>query len=174
MIKEQLPQGINRTYIPNEASGTFGYEGTTQQTGSYDLLYRVTDLKTKEQILVPITIHVQLANEVRMLSFILKKEKHLGLHKDVTGVISETQILLEVPEGTDITKLNPDIDYGAGAGADCNHWNGSVLDFTNPVTYILTAPDGVTKRYYEVIVKVEKQPENPQQPENPVQPETPI
>lgn len=173
VIKEQLPQGINRTYIPNEASGTFGYEGTTQQTGSYDLLYRVTDLKTKEQILVPITIHVQLANEVRMLSFILKKEKHLGLNKDVTGVISETQILLEVPEGTDITKLNPDIDYGAGAGADCNHWNGSVLDFTNPVTYILTAPDGVTKRYYEVIVKVEKQPENPTEPETPAQPENP-
>ena len=150
---ENLPKGISRIWIPNETSGTFGYEGIAEQQGNYTSVYQVTDTVQKIQLSVQVTIHVQASNVVQMISFDLKMDQNSGLKKDVTGKITETQVILEVPEETDITNLMPNIDYGAGAGADCNYWNGSRLDFTNPVVYILTAPDGVTKRSYEVIVK---------------------
>ena len=150
---EKLPQGISRTCIPNETSGTFGYEGMAEQQGEFVSIYQVTDTVTKEVKIVQITIHVQPSNMVQMVSFELKMAQNPGLKKDVSGKITETQVILEVPEETDITNLMPNIDYGAGSGADCNYWNGSRLDFTNPVLYILTAPDGITKRTYEVIVK---------------------
>ena len=114
------------------------------------------DTGTGQQKQVAITIHVQAANEVQMVSFELKAQQNPGLTQDVKGQISDQEIILEVPEGTDVTALMPSIDYGAGAGADCNYWNGTRLDFTNPVTYILTAPDGVTRRSYQVTIKFVK------------------
>lgn len=150
---EKLPQGINRTWLPNETSGAFGYEGVAEQQGEFVSTYQVTDTVTKEVKMVQITIHVQPSNKVQMVLFELKMAQNPGLKKDVAGKITETQVILEVPEETDITNLMPNIDYGAGSGADCNYWNGSRLNFTNPVMYILTAPDGITKRTYEVIVK---------------------
>ena len=156
---ERLPQGVTRTRLPDSYSGAFGYEGTAQQQGSYTSIYLVKDTVTGQQKQVAITIHVQAANEVQMISFELKAQQNPGLTQDVKGQISDQEIILEVPEGTDVTALMPSIDYGAGAGADCNYWNGTRLDFTNPVTYILTAPDGVTRRSYQVSVKFVKKEE---------------
>lgn len=153
---ERLPQGVTRTQLPNLYGGTFGYEGTAQHQGSFTSIYLITDTGTGEQKQVAITIHVQAANEVQMIVFELKAQQNPGLMQDVKGQIYDQEIILEVPEGTDVTDLMPSIDYGSGAGADCNYWNGTRLDFTNPVTYILTAPDGVTRRSYQVIIKFVK------------------
>lgn len=153
---ERLPQGVTRTQLPNLYGGTFGYEGTAQHQGSFTSIYLITDTGTGEQKQVAITIHVQAANEVQMIVFELKAQQNPGLMQDVKGQIYDQEIILEVPEGTDVTDLMPSIDYGSGAGADCNYWNGRRLDFTNPVTYILTAPDGVTRRSYQVIIKFVK------------------
>lgn len=153
---ERLPQGVTRTQLPNLYGGTFGYEGTAQHQGSFTSIYLITDTGTGEQKQVAITIHVQAVNEVQMIVFELKAQQNPGLMQDVKGQIYDQEIILEVPEGTDVTDLMPSIDYGSGAGADCNYWNGTRLDFTNPVTYILTAPDGVTRRSYQVIIKFVK------------------
>ena len=59
-----------------------------------------------------------------------------------------------MPKGTNVTRLAPNIDYGSGTGtavAD-EFTSGRSHDFTNPVQYVLTAPDGVTKITYTVTV----------------------
>ena len=60
-----------------------------------------------------------------------------------------------MPRGTNITELKPSIDYGSGMGTELpsGFWNGSKHDFTSPVVYTLTAPDGVTKKSYTVSVE---------------------
>ena len=51
--------------------------------------------------------------------------------------------------------MKPSIDYGSGMGTglSSDFWNGSTHDFTSPVVYTLTAPDGVTKKSYTVSVE---------------------
>ena len=63
-----------------------------------------------------------------------------------TGVIdgSANTIAVTVPFGTDVTALVPVIEY---TGADIDPASGTAQDFTNPVTYTVTAADGSTKEY---------------------------
>ena len=63
------------------------------------------------------------------------------------------KITLRLPKGTNVTRLAPNIDYGSGTGtavAD-EFTSGRSHDFTNPVQYVLTAPDGVTKITYTAV-----------------------
>ncbi|MFA6376779.1 MAG: S8 family serine peptidase, partial [Candidatus Paceibacterota bacterium] len=64
----------------------------------------------------------------------------------VTGVINNVDrtIALTVPFGTNITALVPTIGIN---GAAVNPTSGLALDFTNPVTYVVTAADGLTQTY---------------------------
>jgi formylglycine-generating enzyme required for sulfatase activity len=63
-----------------------------------------------------------------------------------TGVITESShtIAVTVPLGTDATALIPTITY---TGASVNPASGVAHDFTNPVTYIVTAGDHNTQNY---------------------------
>ena len=51
--------------------------------------------------------------------------------------------------------MKPSIDYGQQWKTELpsGFWNGSKHDFTSPVVYTLTAPDGVTKKSYTVSVE---------------------
>ncbi len=71
----------------------------------------------------------------------------LGLSPEVDGAVDNTNydINLLVPSGTDVTKLVPTISVSDGATISPNA--GVVQDFTNPVTYIVTAQDGSTQSY---------------------------
>ncbi len=64
----------------------------------------------------------------------------LGVH----GTITSNAIALTVPYGTDVTDLTPSI---AITGASISPASGVSQDFTNPVTYIVTAANGSTKTY---------------------------
>ncbi|WP_164997839.1 S8 family serine peptidase, partial [Methanolobus psychrotolerans] len=64
----------------------------------------------------------------------------------VAGVINEAArtISITVPYGTDVTGLTPTIVH---TGASITPGNGIAQDFTNPVTYTVTAEDGTTRSY---------------------------
>ena len=74
----------------------------------------------------------------------------LGVH----GAITSNAISLTVPYGTDVTNLTPTI---AITGASVSPASGVPRDFTNPVTYTVTAADSSTK-IYTVTVSVALNP----------------
>ncbi|MFC4305189.1 beta strand repeat-containing protein, partial [Cohnella boryungensis] len=63
-----------------------------------------------------------------------------------TGTVNEANhtIAVTVPYGTDVTSLTPTI---AHTGASISPTSGAAQDFTNPVTYTVTAADGSTQNY---------------------------
>ncbi len=64
-----------------------------------------------------------------------------------TGSVSVT-----VPSGTDVTNLTPTI--AVSTGATVSPASGTAEDFTNPVTYTVTASDGSTTQTYSATVTV--------------------
>ena len=153
VIEEKLPAGLTRTNLPGEKYNAFGYTGVvTASAGDYSSQYKISDTETQESIQVTVTIHVVPSDQAAFYSFVLKKVENPGLKQDVIGAIGEDTIVLRVPKGTNVTKLKPSIDYGSGMGTglSSDFWNGSTHDFTSPVVYTLTAPDGVTKKSYTV------------------------
>ena len=156
VIEEKLPAGLTRTNLPGEKYNAFGYTGVvTASAGDYSSQYKISDTETQESIQVTVTIHVVPSDQAAFYSFVLKKVENPGLKQDVIGAIGEDTIVLRVPKGTNVTKLKPSIDYGSGMGTglSLDFWNGSTHDFTSPVVYTLTAPDGVTKKSYTVSVE---------------------
>ena len=156
VIEEKLPTGLNRTNLPGGKYNAFSYTGVvTASAGDYSSQYKISDTETLESIQVTVTIHVVPSDQAAFYSFVLKKVENPGLKQDVIGAIGEDTIVLRVPSGTNVTELKPSIDYGSGMGTELpsGFWNGSKHDFTSPVVYTLTAPDGVTKKSYTVSVE---------------------
>ncbi|WP_419822766.1 S-layer homology domain-containing protein [Anoxybacterium hadale] len=69
-----------------------------------------------------------------------------GLTPNVTGTVNEgaKTIALTVPYGTDVTALVPAITH---TGASVSPNTGVAQNFTNPVTYTVTAADSSTQQY---------------------------
>jgi len=82
-----------------------------------------------------------------------------GSAKDITsftlaspgtmGAISGTNIMVPVPYGTTVTALAPTL---AVTGASVSPASGAPQDFTNPVSYTVTAQDSSTKIYTVTVV----------------------
>ena len=70
----------------------------------------------------------------------------------VEATISGTSITAEVPHGTDITKLKPTITISKDATVSPK--SGAQKDFTNAVSYVVTAEDGTTTKTYIVTITV--------------------
>lgn len=72
----------------------------------------------------------------------------------ITGTVNEGNhtVALTVPYGTSVTSLVPTISLSSGASVSPN--TGISQDFTSPVTYTVTAEDGVTTQQYVVTVSV--------------------
>ena len=156
VIEEKLPAGLKRTNLPGEKYNAFGYTGVvTASAGDYSSQYKISDTETQESIQVTVTIHVVPSDQAAFYSFVLKKVENPELKQDVIGVIGEDTIVLRVPNGTNVTALQPSVEFGMGMGTELpqEFWNNTKHDFTNPVVYTLTAPDGVTKKSYTVSVE---------------------
>ena len=156
VIKENLPAGLKRTNLPGNFNTTFMYEGiVTASVGDYSSQYKISDTETQESIQVTVTIHVVPSDQAAFYSFVLKKVENPELKQDIIGVIGEDTIVLRVPNGTNVTALQPSVEFGMGMGTELpqEFWNNTKHDFTNPVVYTLTAPDGVTKKSYTVSVE---------------------
>ena len=72
---------------------------------------------------------------------------------NVEASIDGENIVAEVPFGTDVSALVPTIIISEGASIDPA--SGMATDFTNPVTYTVTAEDGSQAKYL-VAIMVEK------------------
>lgn len=80
-----------------------------------------------------------------------------GLAPTVTGTITGTDIALTVPYGTDVTSLVASFTHSelstVKVGTVTQVSGTTANDFTNPVSYTVTAEDGTT-RTYTVTVKI--------------------
>jgi 6-phosphogluconolactonase (cycloisomerase 2 family) len=72
-----------------------------------------------------------------------------GSSPAATGVISGRNITLTLPFGVTNRALTPTIAY---TGANISPLSGKEQDFTNPVTYTVTALDGLSQIFYTVTV----------------------
>jgi hypothetical protein len=68
----------------------------------------------------------------------------------ITGTIDETAhtITAILPNGSTLTELTPTITH---TGASLSPASGAVQDFTNPVTYTVTAEDGTSQAYIATV-----------------------
>lgn len=76
-----------------------------------------------------------------------EKEINLFIINGLYGNINKTNmsITLQLPVGTDITRLAPEINISEGAKV--SPASREVINFTNPVTYTVTAEDGNAQKY---------------------------
>lgn len=92
-------------------------------------------------------------SEADIASFIFEAANNDALDSDVTATIgADGAIGATVPHGTDVTALVPAITIPDGATVAPE--SGLAQDFTNPVTYTVTAADGETSAQFTVTVTV--------------------
>lgn len=85
------------------------------------------------------------SEEAELLSFELEGQL-AGAQIDAAA----QRILLELEPGTDLSKLSPVLTLSEGASSDPG--SGESVDFTSPVTYTVTAENGVTSKEWLVTV----------------------
>jgi len=70
---------------------------------------------------------------------------------EIVGVIDQELLTITatVPVGTDVTELVPTIEF---TGADLNPASGVAQDFSEPVTYTVTAQDGSEAEYTATVI----------------------
>lgn len=77
-------------------------------------------------------------------SVVFKVADNPSLAYDVSGLVNSDTVKVLFPPNTGIINLVPDISF---LGKSISPGNKAAHDFTNPVTYIVTAEDGSTKQY---------------------------
>ncbi|MGM0473043.1 MAG: DUF5018 domain-containing protein [Bacteroidota bacterium] len=84
--------------------------------------------------------------EAEILDFSIPGQTRAAVINDMIHTIT-----VEVPRGTDVTALAPD-KIALSPGASVTPDTGAVMDFTNPVTYTVTAQDELNKQEWIVTV----------------------
>ena len=84
--------------------------------------------------------------------FVFLAEDNDALERDVAGIVHTSTVSAEVPFGTDVTGLVPDITVSSGATVQPA--GGSAQDFTETVDYTVTAEDGETTSVWTVTVTI--------------------
>ncbi len=95
---------------------------------------------------VTVTLAPAPSNAAEIITFDIPTQ----VSSTITSASSTIDILL--PIGTNVTALTPSITVSAGA--TISPLTGVVQDFTNPVTYIVTAEDGVTSKTWTATVSL--------------------
>ena len=95
-----------------------------------------------------------LSNEKKILTF-----DFAGLSPSVTGAVDESAhtVSLSVPFGTNLTNLVPTITISTNAGV--SPLSGVTQDFTNPVTYTVTAENSSTQNYIVTVTVLPAPPD---------------
>ena len=113
-------------------------EGIVQDFSS-PIVYTVTaaDGSTKD---FTVSATVLVSDENEMISFSFE-----NLNPVVNAIITDTNVEITVPSGTDITTLTPTI--AVSELATVSPASGVIQDFTSPVVYTVTAEDGSVQEY---------------------------
>ncbi len=147
------------TYTMNGASVTVGgadqISGTTANDFTDPVTYTVTaEDGTEQEYTVTVMIALNDAKEITVYSFPAVPNPELDA--EVTGTITGTDISLTVPYGTDVTSLTAAFTATAESvtvGGVEQESGTTANDFTDPVTYTVTAEDS-SVRDYTVTVKI--------------------
>lgn len=94
-------------------------------------------------VIIPKGGEAPLSNKCEITSFKIS---------DATGTITGSAIAVTVPKDTDVTSLTPTIVVSEGATV--SPASGTAKDFTNPVTYTVTAENETTTKDFTVTVTV--------------------
>ena len=89
----------------------------------------------------------ELSDDCNILSFKIARMNNPGLTGDVSGVIDQSSLHVSLlfQEETEVNRLIPTIEVSPGAVV--SPASGTPVDFSNPVTFTVTAPSGVMQRY---------------------------
>ena len=118
-------------------------ESGVPQDFTHPVSYTVMAMNgTTVQYMVEAIVHDD-DNEKSILSFTID---------DVDGVINEAtkMVVVTMPEGTEVSQLVPTIEVSEGATV--NPASGEAQDFTNPVTYTVTAKNSTTAAYTVTVI----------------------
>ena len=118
-------------------------ESGVPQDFTHPVSYTVMAMNgTTVQYMVEAIVHDD-DNEKSILSFTID---------DVDGVINEAtkMVVVTMPESTDVSQLVPTIEVSEGATV--NPASGEAQDFTNPVTYTVTAKNSTTAAYTVTVI----------------------
>ncbi|OAS18363.1 DUF5018 domain-containing protein, partial [Paenibacillus oryzisoli] len=146
-----VPHGTNVTaLVPTIAhsGASISPASGAAQNFTNPVTYTVTAANGTTQVYtVTVTVAANPAKAITAFSF---------ASPSATGTVSETNktIAVTVPHGTNVTALVPTI---AHSGASISPTSGTAQNFTNPVTYTVTAADGSTQ-VYTVTVTVAANP----------------
>ncbi|OGG99118.1 MAG: hypothetical protein A2600_04915 [Candidatus Lambdaproteobacteria bacterium RIFOXYD1_FULL_56_27] len=131
--------------------GTAQTSGVTTQDFTSPVTYKVTAADgTSQNYTVTVTVASNTAKAITAFSFTSALNSGAGITADVTATISGTRIYAMVPMGATVTALKPSFTT-SGASVTVSgvtQTSGSTAsNFTNPLTYRVTAADGSTQDY---------------------------
>lgn len=120
-------------------------------TDAVTFVVTAEDGTTTQNWLVTVNLQEELLNSTDILTFVLAEQTG-------TATINTTNhtVEIEVVFGTDVTVLEP--SFTLSEGASSNPASGTARNFTNSVTYTITAEDGTTSQAWEVTVTEEENP----------------
>lgn len=118
-------------------------ESGVAQDFTNPIYYTVTAMNgTTALYMVEAVVH-DADNEKSILSFTIEGVE--GMINEITKTVT-----VRMPQGTDVTELVPTIEVSEGATV--NPASGEPQDFTNPVTYTVTAMNGTTSDYNVMVM----------------------
>jgi len=136
---------FNSTGDSIKVGNTVQISGSTANDFANAVTYTVTaEDETTQNYTVTVTVAA--ASDKSITSFVFKAANNSVLSSDITGTVYQNShtIGASVPAGTSVTALCPTVTI---AGSSVNPASDAVKDFSNPVTYTVTAADGSTQDY---------------------------
>lgn len=152
--KTALTASFTTTGVSVTVNGAKQVSGVTTNDFTNALTYTVTaEDGTTQDYIVNI-----LMTDKEIISFSFLKEANSFLISDITAGIEMTNITAVVPFSTDIKSLKASFET-TGTSVTVNgiaQTSGTTAnDFTNPLTYTVTAEDGSTKEYEVIVTKLD-------------------
>ncbi len=137
---------------------TASVKGITQKSGvtandfTNPVTYTITaeDKSTKNYT---VTVTKEDSSAKNMSTFKFRAADNSALSRDINGTVDNTAntVALTVPSGTDVTALKAYFELSAGAsakiGSTAQQSGVTANNFTNALTYTITAVDNSTKNY---------------------------
>jgi formylglycine-generating enzyme required for sulfatase activity len=138
------------TGVSVTAAGAEQESGTTANDFTGPVTYTVTaDDGTTQDYMVTVTIAPP-RTEKEITAYSFTAADNTELNTTVTGTITGTDIALTVPHGTDVTALVAAFTttgVSVSVGGTGQESGTTANDFTDPVTYTVTAEDSSTQEY---------------------------
>jgi eukaryotic-like serine/threonine-protein kinase len=144
-----VPQGVSlANMMPSIAYEGVSISPTAMTAQNFDAPVTYTVTATDGSMVSYVVVPQVLSDSKSITSFVFKAANNPGLSADLTGVIGADTIVIYADSTASLSGLIPTITY---TGVQISPDSGIKEDFSNPVTYTVTAQDK-TQKLYTVIV----------------------